>query len=107
MVIESTIAERLGIAQAGTTARIVTAIVRAGLPTTIPDGLSGNEILRASRADKKARGGSVEYALPTRVGAMAGDATGWAIAVPDEVVLDALGPTIRPTTAGTETNRSS
>jgi len=34
--------------------------------------------------------GQVEYALPTRIGAMAGADRGWGVAVSDDVVLEAL-----------------
>jgi hypothetical protein len=48
-------------------------------------------ILAATRGDKKARRGSVEYALPSRIGAMAGEGSGWSIPVADNEVLAVLG----------------
>ena len=47
-------------------------------------------ILAATRSDKKAREGRVEYALPAAIGAMAGAESGWGLHVPDEVVLHVL-----------------
>ena len=44
----------------------------------------------ATRGDKKARGGVVEYALPRRVGAMAGEQSGWGVRVPDASVREVL-----------------
>jgi len=41
-----------------------------GLPTRIPDGISIDEIVVATRRDKKARDGEVHYALPARLGRM-------------------------------------
>jgi hypothetical protein len=47
-------------------------------------------IVAATRSDKKARAGAVEYALPRRVGAMAGEERGWGIAARDADVVAAL-----------------
>jgi 3-dehydroquinate synthetase len=55
-----------------------------------PDGLSGEKILGAMRGDKKARSGRIEYALPRRIGAMAGAESGWAVSVEDELVREVL-----------------
>jgi len=52
--------------------------------------MSPEQILAATHSDKKARAGRVEYALPSRVGAMAGAASGWSIAVDDELVRAVL-----------------
>jgi 3-dehydroquinate synthase len=90
MVLEATIAERLGIAAPGTAERIGRAVRAAGLPDVSPPGLNRAEILAATRGDKKARRGSVEYALPERVGAMAGATSGWSIPVADAEVLAVL-----------------
>jgi 3-dehydroquinate synthase len=87
MVLESALAERLGVAEAGTTRRVLEAVERAGLPTTRPSGLAPERVLAATRSDKKARRGTAEFALPARVGAMAGEETNWVIAVADSDVL--------------------
>jgi 3-dehydroquinate synthetase len=47
-------------------------------------------IVDATRLDKKARGGRVEYALPARIGAMAGAESGWALPVDDQLVHEVL-----------------
>lgn len=91
MVVEAGIAERLGIAEAGTVDRIATALAGAGLPTAVPPEMAASAIVNATRSDKKARAGAVRYALPLRVGAMAGEADGWSIAVDDAVVQATLG----------------
>lgn len=90
MVIESRIAEKLGVAEPGTSARVEEACARAGLPVAMPEQVSPETVLAATRTDKKARGGVVRYALPLRIGAMAGESDGWAIEVPDNVVLESL-----------------
>ena len=90
MSLESEIAERIGVAARGTAARVRAAVTAAGLPVVIPLGLEPAAILAATRTDKKARGGRVEYALPAGVGSMAGVEHGWSLAVPDDVVLGVL-----------------
>jgi 3-dehydroquinate synthase len=90
MVLESAVAERAGIAEAGTSAAVRDALTVAGLSVDRPKAISGKKILESMRADKKARGGRIEYALPSRIGAMAGKETGWAVPVDDDIVLEVL-----------------
>jgi len=90
MALEARIAERLGIAESGTAARIVDVLRRAGLPTERPATLDVNSVVDATRLDKKARGGRVEYALPLRIGAMAGEDAGWSLPVDDQLVHEVL-----------------
>ena len=91
MAVEAALAERLGLAERGTAARVREALGRAGLPTARPADQSPDAILAATRTDKKARAGAVEYALPSRVGAMAGADSRWGVRVPDETVREVLG----------------
>jgi 3-dehydroquinate synthase len=91
MVYESALAERIGVADAGTTARICDAVRSAGLPDSRPLPMSVERIIAATRADKKARAGSTEYALPARVGAMAGGDRGWSIPVSEDLLRGVLG----------------
>jgi 3-dehydroquinate synthase len=90
MALESELAERTGAAECGTAARVREALERAGLPVERPGALSPERILEATRADKKARRGAVEYALPRRVGAMAAEDRGWALPVDDAAVREVL-----------------
>ena len=90
MVVESRVAERMGVAEPGTSERVRAAVERTGLPAVRPANQSPDEILSATRGDKKARAGLVEYALPSRIGAMAGAERGWGVTVSDDVVLEAL-----------------
>jgi 3-dehydroquinate synthase len=90
MVLEARIAERLGVAEAGTAERIATVLRRAGLPVARPRELPVDRVVDATRADKKVRGGRVEYALPARIGAMAGEESGWALPVDDQLVHEVL-----------------
>ena len=90
MVLEARVAERLGIAEKGTTERIQQLLRRTGLPVEYSRSLSAQAILAATRLDKKSRAGQLEFALPTRIGAMAGELTGWGTTVPDDLVREVL-----------------
>jgi 3-dehydroquinate synthase len=90
MVVEARIAARAGIAEPGLAASIAQVLAEAGLPTALPAGVEPEAVLMATRMDKKARGSIVEYALPARLGVMAGSNDGYAMAVDDRLVLEAL-----------------
>jgi 3-dehydroquinate synthase len=90
MSLESELAERLGVAECGTHRQLRAALERAGLPADRPASLHPDALLAATRGDKKARAGAVEYALPRRIGAMAGEDAGWGIAVSDSDVRAVL-----------------
>lgn len=91
LVAEARLAERIGVAANGT-ARVIERTCRAaGLPTSLPP-IPLDTIIGYTRADKKARAGRVEYALPKRIGEMAGREHGWTVPVDDNVVREALGP---------------
>lgn len=91
MVLEARLAERSGIADAGTASAIERVLEQAGLPTSRPASLAPSAILQAAQHDKKSRAGTVEYALPERLGAMAGSARGWTVEVDSALVREVLG----------------
>lgn len=86
MSLEAALAERIGVARPGTAAAVDAALRAAGLPLDPPTPLDPAVVLAATRADKKARRGVVEYALPAAVGTMAGADRGWALPVDDDAV---------------------
>ena len=90
LVTEARLAERLGLATGGTAKHIEGLCRAAGLPTSVP-AIPVDELLKFTRSDKKTRAGRVEYALPKRIGEMAGADRGWAIPVDDAAVREALG----------------
>lgn len=90
MSYESELAERVGVAKPGTAERIRRAVEAAGFDRRRPASMSPDQIVAATYGDKKARAGRVEYALPSRVGAMAGASSGWSIPVGDELVRSVL-----------------
>ena len=91
MVYEAALAERLGIAESGTASRVRDAVRAAGLSSSVPGSMSADNIVRATRGDKKARAGQAEYALPARIGAMTPAGGRWSVAVDEAVVREVLG----------------
>lgn len=90
MTVESKLAERSRIAVRGTADEIRQALLAAGLPVSLPGGMGAERILEAMRSDKKARAGSVQYALPRSIGEMAGSESGWTVPVDDAIVREVL-----------------
>ncbi len=85
MILEAQLGERLGVTAAGTMQFLRDTLTRAELPVAIPSGFDAARILSATRGDKKARDGVIEYALLAEIGrAVAG------VRAPDEMVLDLL-----------------
>jgi 3-dehydroquinate synthase len=96
LVVEARLAERLGVAERGLGDIVADAVRRAGLPDGPPDGVRDADLLEATRADKKARAGVVQYALPAAIGRMhPGPAGRWSTPVDDSAVLDALAESRR------------
>lgn len=90
MALESTIAERAGIAEPDTAKRVRHALAVAGLPAARPPELTVDSIVHSMRGDKKSRAGRIEYALPLRIGAMAGGDSGWTVNVDENLVREVL-----------------
>jgi 3-dehydroquinate synthetase len=90
MALESRLAERIGLAQAGTAETVTSALQAAGLPIALPPGFEGDALIEAMRSDKKGRLGKTMFALPLRIGAMAGADTGWAVSVGDDQLREVL-----------------
>jgi 3-dehydroquinate synthase len=89
MALEGELAERIGVAAPGTADAIRRALDSIGLPSGFP-ALDRGAVLAATKSDKKARAGRVEYALPSKVGSMAGESSGWSIPVDDDAVNEVL-----------------
>jgi 3-dehydroquinate synthase len=94
MVVEARIAALAGVADASLAGTVAALLREAGLPTALPSSMTPVAVLEATRADKKARGGSVEYALPAKLGEMAGAERGYALRVPDAIVIQALAESL-------------
>jgi 3-dehydroquinate synthase len=90
MALEGRLAEGIGVAEPGTAATISKTLAAAGLPTELPDGLDRKALIDAMRADKKGLSGKTRFALPLRIGAMAGAETGWTVPVGDDQLREVL-----------------
>ncbi|MCC6316203.1 MAG: 3-dehydroquinate synthase [Gemmatimonadaceae bacterium] len=71
MCLEAQLAVHLGLAQPALAERLAGTLRALGLPTILPSGMAPSALLDAMRLDKKARSGTLVFALPSRIGAMA------------------------------------
>ena len=76
LVLETRVAERMGVARAGTADQIVALLTTLGLPIG-PPPLDRRRVLSAMLADKKNRGGVVHAALIASFGTMARNGERW------------------------------
>ena len=90
MALEGRLGEEIGVAKAGTAAAITQVLRAADLPTELPEGFRPDDLIRAMRSDKKGLSGKVRFALPLRIGAMAGAETGWTVSVSDDQLREVL-----------------
>ncbi len=90
MALESKLAERIGLAETGTAATVTRTLQAAGLPTALPPGFEADAVIEAMRSDKKGRSGKTRFALPLRIGAMAGAETEWTVSVGDDQLREVL-----------------
>ncbi|HMG96383.1 MAG TPA: hypothetical protein VK565_08780, partial [Gemmatimonadaceae bacterium] len=58
--------------------------------TALPPGFAPDAVIEAMRSDKKGRLGKTRFALPLRIGAMAGADTGWTVSVGDDQLREVL-----------------
>ena len=68
MVIETQLAERMGIAEAGLADEIAETLLTLGLPIAIPSGISAPDLVVVMQHDKKKAKGVVKFALPVKLG---------------------------------------
>jgi len=91
MAYEARLAEALGIAEAGTADRLQRLLQRYALPLELPRSATVDDLIAAMQLDKKARAGTVRFALPQAIGRMYADGKSWTVAAPQDVVRDVLG----------------
>jgi len=97
MAYEARLAEALGIAEPGTADRVQRLLERYNLPLELPESATEDALVAAMRLDKKAREGTVRFALPQAIGRMFADGTNWTVAAPEDVLRDVLrGAARRP-----------
>lgn len=69
MVVETRIAESLGIAEAGLSSTIATALAGQGLPTKMPKGLAAESLVQSMARDKKADRNGLAFSFVSHIGA--------------------------------------
>jgi 3-dehydroquinate synthase len=90
LLVESAIAERLGIAPPELRPRVHRLLTSLGLPSRVAGSLNRDTILASMTSDKKNRRSEIHFALPSGVGSMH-STDGWTTAVTIETISDALG----------------
>lgn len=90
MVVESALAERLGLAPSGLCTTVTDAVHAAGLPSRIPSSISADSLVASTQSDKKSRSGTVRYALPRSIGTMESADGRWSVPVADQIVLSTI-----------------
>ena len=90
MALEGRLAEKAGIAEPGTAATITKVLQSADLPTELPEGIDRDAMFAAMASDKKGLSGKTRFALPLRIGAMAGAKTGWTVSISDDQLREVL-----------------
>ncbi len=65
-------------------------LIKIGLPTRIPSGITDDELLKITTIDKKAKGGSARYCLPKKIGEMHEFSGAYATYVDESLIREAL-----------------
>jgi 3-dehydroquinate synthase len=91
MAYEARLAEALGIAEPGTAERVRRLLERYRLPLDLPQSATVDAVVAAMQLDKKAREGTVRFALPRAIGHMHMDGKSWTVAAPEGAVRQVLG----------------
>jgi 3-dehydroquinate synthase len=89
LVLESRLAEHLGVAEPGLQPRLALLLSRLQLPVALPPGIDLKALVGSMLADKKNRAGEIHFALPASIGRMS-EIEGWTTAVPGRVIEKVL-----------------
>ncbi len=68
MVVETQLAEQIGLAEKNLSEVIGNTLSHLGLPTSMPAGINVKDLIQVMSYDKKKAGGTIRFALPSRVG---------------------------------------
>jgi 3-dehydroquinate synthase len=68
MCVEARLSARMGLMSREQAGVIIGLVGVYGLPTKLPNGISGNELLKAISLDKKVVAGELRFSLPERIG---------------------------------------
>ena len=90
LVVEAALAHRLGLAGPALAPAIRTTLQRLRRPTALAPEWRPEELLEAMGHDKKVRGGTIRFALPSGLGTMARDHDHWTVPVEPDLVHSVL-----------------
>jgi 3-dehydroquinate synthase len=90
MVAEGKLALSMGLWKESELGRLTALIMKAGLPTRIPEYMKIRDITDTMKLDKKSRGGKIEMVLPRTMGSMAESNGSYGIKIEDSLITDAL-----------------
>jgi 3-dehydroquinate synthase len=90
LVVESELAERLGIAPSGLRGRVAGLLGRLGLPQRLAERLEPGALLASMATDKKNRAAQIRFALPSGLGQMQ-RLDGWTTQASDDAIRHAIG----------------
>ncbi len=90
LVFEALLGSRLAYTESAVHQKLRALLQRLGRPTELSGTWSRSGLLAAMRHDKKVRGETIRFALPSAIGSMARDKDQWTIAVDDEIVKRTL-----------------
>lgn len=90
LVVEALLAHRLGLAEATVHQRVRSTLHRFGRPTTVDSKWSRSALLSAMQHDKKVRGGTIRFALPSAIGTMVRVLDQWTVPVEPDMVKSVL-----------------
>ena len=94
LVVESRLAEGMGVAPAGLAGRVASLLATFGLPTRLDPAWRTDRILDAMSADKKNRSGRLRAALPSALGEVRERDGEWTISVATQDIRAALAASI-------------
>lgn len=90
LVVEARIAHRLGRSEPGLAPTIRRLLDRIGRPTTLDPAWDDDALLAAMAHDKKVRGNTLRFVLPTGIGSTARDDSNWTVPVSTEILRSVL-----------------
>jgi 3-dehydroquinate synthase len=90
MAAEGKIAVGMGLWKEEELGRLTRLLAKAGLPTSMPEYMTVQDIIDTMKLDKKSRGGKIEMALPETIGRMAEIGGSYGLKTDESLIRDAV-----------------
>ena len=88
MILEARLGASLGVTGPDVVERLVQAVGRVGLPSSIPDSAAPDDIMTYLASDKKVRHGQTRYVLLSEIGAVHPADGSWSHPIEEDIVSD-------------------